>query len=125
MMGAKLSISLLGIIAIIGVAFAWYFNNTQAKMAILIENAATLESVTKSQKVAIENLEADVKKQAALSQELNLQLQQSESNNKKIATMLAETDIVKNSLLDPKAVEQRINEEIDIYFNSLQSLTTD
>jgi len=124
-MGAKLSISLLGIIAIIGVAFAWYFNNTQAKMAILIENAATLESVTKSQKVAIENLEADVKKQAALSQELNLQLQQSESNNKKIATMLAETDIVKNSLLDPKAVEQRINEEIDIYFNSLQSLTTD
>lgn len=125
MMGAKLSISLLGIIAIIGVAFAWYFNNTQAKMAILIENAATLESVTKSQKVAIENLEADVKKQAALSQELNLQLQQSESNNKKIATMLAETDIVKNSLLDPKAVEQRINEEIDIYFNNLQSLTTD
>jgi len=125
MMGAKLSVSLLGIIAIIGVAFAWYFNNTQAKMAILIENAATLESVTKSQKVAIENLEADVKKQAALSQELNLQLQQSESNNKKIATMLAETDIVKNSLLDPKAVEQRINEEIDIYFNSLQSLTTD
>jgi Tfp pilus assembly protein PilO len=124
-MGAKLSISLLGIIAIIGVAFAWYFNNTQAKMAILIENAATLESVTKSQKVAIENLEADVKKQAALSQELNLQLQQSESNNKKIATMLAETDIVKNSLLDPKAVEQRINEEINIYFNSLQSLTTD
>ena len=124
-MGAKLSISLLGIIAIIGVAFAWYFNNTQAKMAILIENAATLESVTKSQKVAIENLEADVKKQAALSQELNLQLQQSESNNKKIATMLAETDIVKNSLLDPKAVEQRINEEIDIYSNSLQSLTTD
>lgn len=124
-MGAKLSISLLGIIAIIGVAFAWYFNNTQAKMAILIENAATLESVTKSQKVAIENLEADVKKQAALSQELNLQLQQSESNNKKIATMLAETDIVKNSLLDPKAVEQRINEEIDIYFNNLQSLTTD
>ena len=108
-----------------GVAFAWYFNNTQAKMAILIENAATLESVTKSQKVAIENLEADVKKQAALSQELNLQLQQSESNNKKIATMLAETDIVKNSLLDPKAVEQRINEEINIYFNSLQSLTTD
>ena len=125
MMGAKLSISLLGIIAIIGVAFAWYFNNTQAKMTILIENAATLESVTKSQKVAIENLEADVKKQAALSQELNLQLQQSESNNKKIATMLAETDIVKNSLLDPKAVEQRINEEINIYFNSLQSLTTD
>lgn len=125
MMGAKLSISLLGIIAIIGVAFAWYFNNTQAKMAILIENAATLESVTKSQKVAIENLEADVKKQAALSQELNLQLQQSEANNKKIATMLAETDIVKNSLLDPKAVEQRINEEINIYFNSLQSLTTD
>ena len=124
-MGAKLSISLLGIIAIMGVAFAWYFNNTQAKMAILIENAATLESVTKSQKVAIENLEADVKKQAALSQELNLQLQQSESNNKKIATMLAETDIVKNSLLDPKAVEQRINEEINIYFNSLQSLTTD
>ena len=125
MMGAKLSISLLGIIAIIGVAFAWYFNNTQAKMAILIENAATLESVTKSQQVAIENLEEDVKKQAALSQELNLQLQQSESNNKKIATMLAETDIVKNSLLDPKAVEQRINEEINIYFNSLQSLTTD
>lgn len=125
MMGAKLSISLLGIIAIMGVAFAWYFNNTQAKMAILIENAATLESVTKSQKVAIENLEADVKKQAALSQELNLQLQQSEANNKKIATMLAETDIVKNSLLDPKAVEQRINEEINIYFNSLQSLTTD
>ena len=37
--------------------------------------------------------------------------------------MLAQTDIVKNSLVDPTGVEVKINEEVDLFFGELQSLT--
>jgi len=39
--------------------------------------------------------------------------------------MLGQTDIVKNSLVYLTGVEVRINEEVDLFFNELQSLTSD
>ena len=43
--------------------------------------------------------------------------------NTVIKDLLAQTDLVKNSLADPKASEARINEKVDSFFNSIESAT--
>ena len=67
----------------------------------------------------------NAEKQAQQTQDLAAKLAAAETSNRKIASMLAQTDIVKNSLVDPTGVEVRINEEVDLFFNELQSLTSD
>ena len=37
--------------------------------------------------------------------------------------MLANTDIVKNSIANPKAVEEKINAEVTNFFSDLKSVT--
>mgnify|MGYP003323391750 CR=1 FL=1 len=46
-----------------------------------------------------------------------------EENNKKISKILAETDIVKNSIADPIASEKKINEEVVNMFNGINAAT--
>ena len=48
-------------------------------------------------------------------------------NNKleEISKLLANTDIIKNSLADPKATEEKINEEIDVFFGDISCVTND
>ena len=124
-MGMKLSFALLAVIIVMAGGFAWYFKFTQAKIDVLIENAATLEGITNTQKATITELQASAEKQAQQTQDLAAKLAAAETSNRKIASMLAQTDIVKNSLVDPTGVEVRINEEEDLFFNELQSLTSD
>ena len=122
-MGMKLSFALLAVIIVMAGGFAWYFKFTQAKIDVLIENAATLEGITNTQKATITELQASARKQAQQTQDLAAKLAAAETSNRKIATMLAQTDIVKNSLVDPTGVEVKINEEVDLFFGELQSLT--
>ena len=124
-MGMKLSFALLAVIIVMAGGFAWYFKFTQAKIDVLVENAAVLESVTQTQEATITELQASAEKQAQQTQDLAAKLAAAETSNRKIASMLAQTDIVKNSLVDPTGVEVRINEEVDLFFNELQSLTSD
>jgi molybdopterin-biosynthesis enzyme MoeA-like protein len=81
--------------------------------------------VTQTQEATINELQASAEKQAQQTQDLAAKLAAAETSNRKIASMLAQTDIVKNSLVDPTGVEVRINEEVDLFFNELQSLTSD
>ena len=122
-MGMKLSFAFLAVIIVMAGGFAWYFKFTQAKIDVLVENAATLEGITNTQEATITELQASTKKQAQQTQDLAAKLAAAETSNRKIATMLAQTDIVKNSLVDPTGVEVKINEEVDLFFGELQSLT--
>ena len=58
-----------------------------------------------------------------LTKDLNNKLLEAEENNKKISKILAETDIIKNSIADPKASEKRINEEVVNMFNGINTAT--
>ena len=64
-----------------------------------------------------------MKKQMELTNDLNAKLSKAEQNNRKIADLLAKTDIVKNSLADPNAVEKKINEQVNTIFKSIDSVT--
>ena len=63
-------------------------------------------------------------KQAKLTVELTKNLEEAREANTVIKDLLAKTDLVKNSLADPLASEKRINEEIDTFFNSIESATS-
>ena len=114
----------------------YYYDTTQETISVLRTNNATLETVNKqvttqfeeyrkTVEQEIENFKAEVKKQQELNNELNTNLKKVQDANKKISKLLANTDIIKNSLADPKASEEKINEEVDVFFNDISCVTDD
>ena len=114
----------------------YYYDTTQETISVLRTNNATLETVNKqvttqfeeyrkTVEQEIENFKAEVKKQQELNNELNTNLKKVQDANKEISKLLANTDIIKNSLADPKASEEKINEEIDVFFGDISCVTND
>ena len=114
------------IIAILGgIGYGAYFiyNDTMKRMAVLRDNNAKLEVAVKSKDSTIKSLKENMEKQIKLTKDLNNKLLIAEENNKKISKILAETDIVKNSIADPIATEKKINEEVVNMFNGINTAT--
>ena len=101
-----------------------YYKNTQQRIATLTQNNAQLEVSNKSLEVKITAMEDNIKKQIELANDLNKSLEEAKKANTVIKDLLAQTDLVKNSLQDPKASEARINEKVDSFFESIESVTT-
>lgn len=112
----------------------YYYDTTQETISVLRTNNAKLETVNKqvttqfeeyrkTVEQEIENFKAEVKKQQELNNELNINLKKVQDANKKISKLLANTDIIKNSLADPKASEEKINEEVDVFFSDISCVT--
>ena len=108
-----------------GIGYGAYFiyNDTMQRMATLRDNNAKLEVAIKAKDSTIKSLKENMEKQIKLTKHLNNKLSIAEENNKKISKILAETDIVKNSIADPKATEKRINEEVINIFNGINTAT--
>ena len=115
---------ILGLLAGVGYGAYFYYNDTQQRIATLRTNNANLESSNKSLQVKITTMEKNIKKQIELTNDLNKSLEEAKLANTVIKDLLAQTDLVKNSLQDPKASEVRINEKVDSFFKSIESATT-
>ena len=113
----------LALLAGVGYGAYFYYNDTQQRIATLRTNNANLESSNKSLVVKISAMENNIKKQIELTNNLNKDLENAKKANTVIKDLLAQTDLVKNSLADPKASEARINEKVDSFFNSIESAT--
>jgi len=116
-------IFVLAILAGIGYGAYFVYNDTMQRMAVLRDNNAKLMVAVKSKDSTIKSLQENMQKQIKLSKDLNIKLSQAEENNKEIANLLAKTDIIKNSLIDPIGQEKRINEQVDKLFGSINSAT--
>ena len=116
-------IFVLAILAGIGYGAYFIYNDTMQRMATLRDNNAKLEVAVKAKDSTIKSLKENMEKQIKLTKDLNNKLTIAEENNKKISKILAETDIVKNSLADPVATEKRINEEVVNMFNGINTAT--
>ena len=125
---------IVAILSGVGYGAYYYYNDTQTRIATLRENNAKLETVNKqvtvefdqyrdNVKKEIEDFKADLKKQQLLNNELNTNLKKVQDANKEIAKLLANTDIIKNSLANPKASEERINEQVDLFFGAINCVT--
>ena len=115
---------ILGLLAGVGYGAYFYYNDTQQRIATLRTNNANLESSNKSLEVKITAMEKNIKKQIEFTNDLNKDLEEAKKANTVIKDLLAQTDLVKNSLADPKASEARINEKVDSFFQSIESATT-
>ena len=115
---------ILGLLAGVGYGAYFYYNDTQQRIATLRSNNAQLESSNKSLEVKITAMEKNIEKQIELTNNLNKSLEEAKKANTVIKDLLAQTDLVKNSLQDPKASEARINEKVDSFFKSIESATT-
>ena len=113
----------LALLAGVGYGAYFYYNDTQQRIATLRTNNANLESSNKSLEVKITAMENNIKKQIELTNDLNKDLEEAKKANTVIKDLLAQTDLVKNSLADPKASEARINDKVDSFFNSIESAT--
>ena len=113
----------LALLVGVGYGAYFYYNDTQQRIATLRTNNANLESSNKSLEVKITAMEKNIKKQIELTNDLNKDLEEAKKANTVIKDLLAQTDLVKNSLADPKASEARINEKVDSFFNSIESAT--
>ena len=129
---ARLYLILLLLCVLSGVGYLayQYYASTQTRIAILTANNAKLETAQKQTaaefeqyqinvKKEIEEFKAEIEKQQKLNNELNENLQNIKEANKAISKLLANTDIIKNSLADPNATEGRINEQVDLFFGAI------
>ena len=122
---ARLYILLFVLAILAGIGYGAYFiyNDTMQRMATLRDNNAKLEVAVKAKDSTIKSLKENMEKQIKLTRDLNNKLSVAEENNKKISKILAETDIVKNSIADPIASEKKINEEVVNMFNGINAAT--
>ena len=131
-----LLIIVLGVLGSVGYFAYQYYVTTQTRIGILTANNAKLETahqttVTEFEQYRntvqkeIEEFKAELVRQQALNEELNSNLKKVQEANKAIAKLLANTDIIKNSLADPKASEERINEQVDLFFGAIGCATGD
>ena len=116
-------IFVLAILGGIGYGAYYVYNDTMQRMAMLRDNNAKLEVAVKAKDSTIKSLQENMEKQIELTRNLNTKLAEAAENNKRIAELLAETDIVKNSLNDPVATEKKINEEVVNMFDGINAVT--
>ena len=122
---ARLYIFIFVLAILAGVGYGAYFiyNDTMQRMATLRDNNAKLEVAIKAKDSTIKSLKENMEKQIKLTQDLNNKLSVAEENNKNISNLLAKTDIIKNSLVDPLGQEKRINEQVNKMFGGINSAT--
>ena len=131
-----LLIIVLGVLGGVGYFAYQYYVTTQTRIGILTANNAKLETAHQTTvtefaqyrntvQKEIEEFKAELVRQQALNEELNSNLKKVQEANKAIAKLLANTDIIKNSLADPKASEERINEQVDLFFGAIGCATGD
>tara|TARA_B100001248_G_scaffold949_1_gene683 strand:+ start:11271 stop:11645 length:375 start_codon:yes stop_codon:yes gene_type:complete len=122
---ARLYILIFILIILGGIGYGAYYiyNDTMQRMSVLRDNNAKLEVAVKAKDSTIKALKENMENQIKLTKDLNNKLTIAEENNKKIANILAKTDIIKNSIADPIASEKKINEEVVNMFNGINTAT--
>jgi len=108
-MGFKLAfIMFLGMIGMAAVG-KWYYDDTQARMAILTENNAKLETAVHTQEEAIQTLQADYARANEQLQLVNAEFAKTRAQNNVLSDKLARHDLGVLGNAKPGLVERTIN----------------
>ena len=108
-----------------GVVFGGYsyYRSTQQRIATLTSNNAKLEVAVKSKDEALNFMTANFEKQSELNNELSGKLADAEKENSVIRDKLAKSNLIADSIANPKIMEQKINEQVSTIFGALSNST--
>jgi len=108
-MGIKLALVMGAILLAMSTAFGWYYQNTQARISVLIENNAKLETAVDVAESSLDLLQLEYQKTAELNKELQVNLQKAEQYGDKLRNTLQRLDLVQDALNDPDDLQGRMN----------------
>ena len=100
-----------------------YYQDTQQRLKTLQQNNAKLEVAVKSKDEALNFMTSNFEKQSKLNKELSGKLADAEKENTIIRDKLAKSNLIADSIANPKVMEQKINEQIDTIFGALSNST--
>ena len=108
-----------------GVVFGGYsyYRSTQQRIATLTSNNAKLEVAVKSKDEALNFMTSNFEKQSKLNKELSGKLADAEKENTVIRDKLAKSNLIEDSIANPKVMEQKINEQVSTIFGALSNST--
>ena len=124
MLKVYILIVVLGLVGGVIYGAYYYYNDTQARIAILTENSAKLEQATNTQKQTIDTLVEDAEKYRELNKDLNIKLEAANEYKNKLIGKLRKHDLAKLSMQKPGLVEKKINNGTKRLFKSFEELTS-
>ena len=100
-----------------------YYQDTQQRLKTLQQNNAKLEVAVKSKDEALNFMTSNFEKQSELNKELSGKLADAEKENTIIRDKLAKSNLIADSIANPKVMEQKINEQVSDIFGALSNST--
>ena len=101
----------------------YYYKDTQTRLKTLQQNNAKLEVAIKSKDEALNFMTSNFEKQSELNKELSGKLADAEKENTVIRDKLAKSNLIADSIANPKVMEQKINEQVSDIFGALSNST--
>ena len=98
-----------------------YYQDTQQRLKTLQQNNAKLEVAVKSKDEALNFMTSNFEKQSELNKELSGKLADAEKQNTIIRDKLAKSNLIADSIANPKVMEQKINEQVSTIFGALSN----
>ena len=123
-MGMKLALIMGAMMITMGLAFSWYYKDTQERMGVLRENAAKLEVAVRANEEALAATQADAARNAALNLELQTKLQVSEKYGDELRATLQKHNLTMLAIKKPGLIEQRMNDATKKLFDDIITDTT-
>jgi chromosome segregation ATPase len=100
---------LLVVIMVMGGIGYWYYNDTQAKIAILQENNAQLNIAVQTNEQALESLQANYLQVQAENQRINAAYAEIRRQNNRLADKLSDIDLGLLAAERPDSIERAVN----------------
>ena len=101
-------IIIIGILGGVGYGAKYYYDSTQATIAILRENNAQLEVAVQTAQESVETLQQDMVKQAELNNQLQKNLQKAEQYGDSLRNKLQQLDLVRDAIMDAEKLEAQM-----------------
>jgi len=108
-MGAKLAIVMFMLLLGAGGIGYWYYNDTQARMAILQENNAKLNTAVELNEQTISSLEKDYANASSELASLNEAYTAIRRQNQQLADKLQQIDLTAAAIANAEGIERAVN----------------
>jgi len=122
-MGMKLALVMLLMMIGMGVVGKMYYDDTQARMNQLRENAVRLELAAKTSQETIGRLQADAAQFEQANNELRSQLVAAEAYSDDLAGKLRRHNLTVLTLQKPGLIETRVNNATAKLFDEMETIT--